>query len=177
MTPLAIGGVIMRNLPGKQSTEWTVNCFLFLSFWVYISISTDHEEKNSLWFLQEKSNKLFSLRAGTSISVVTGKRLLCWNPVIMVDFIFNGQKRRFKKWHCSWPNWWVGGATGRYLAVTLVWVSVWLEPWNTSVLRPTPLLLWPWLRPYSRTVYHQLRHYKGIFLLNTDSADSFLSRH
>lgn len=66
MTPLAIGGVIMSNLPGKQSTEWTVSYFLcffvvLFCFGVYIHISTDHEETNSLWSLQEKSNELLFL--------------------------------------------------------------------------------------------------------------------
>lgn len=54
MTPLAIGGVIMRNLPGKQSTEWTVSCLFGVFFLVYINITTDHYEKNSLWSLQEE---------------------------------------------------------------------------------------------------------------------------
>lgn len=42
------------------------------------------------------TNFCFSLRAGTSISGLTGKTVVL-SPAITVDFIFNGQKRRYKK--------------------------------------------------------------------------------
>lgn len=63
-------------------------------FQVYTNISTDHLEKIlSHWSLQENSTELlFLTKSWMSISSMTGKRLLCSNPVIMVYFIFHEQK-------------------------------------------------------------------------------------
>lgn len=45
--------------------------------------------------------------------------------------------------------------------------------WSSDL--PPYCLLWLSGEAHSRTVYHQIRHHKGIFLLNVDCALSFNS--
>ena len=95
----------------------------------------------------------------------------------MVDFIFNGPKRRINSDTVldGTGGGWVGGASGRYLAVMpCVGARV------TSALEgvsPQTCSLPPGAarRPYCSTVCHQIRRYKGTFLLNMRCADSPLT--
>ena len=126
-------------------------------FQVYTNISTDHLEKIlSHWSLQENSTELlFLTKSWMSISSMTGKRLLCSNPVIMVYFIFHEQKWQIKSnavLDCS--SRWAELQGGTWQS-SLAWLSVWREPWNVLVLLTAPFLppVGPWLRLYSSTLF------------------------
>ena len=97
---------------------------------------------------RSQMNFCFS-RAGTSISVVTGKRPLCWNPVVMVDFIVNGQKGRIQSdTVLHWTGGWAKLQGGTWWSLLVCHCDV--SPGN--VLVPlTPVSFLPpvaqWLRP------------------------------
>lgn len=90
MTLLAIGGVIMRNLPGKQSTEWTVSFFFFLSIYKYFNKSL---RKNSLWSLQEKLNELLLLIKSWDICIYHD-----WKETIVLKSYHHGG------FYLQWPK-------------------------------------------------------------------------